>query len=86
MPDWDAHTQRDADWTVEHLRRIEGGTVTKVGVAIENMNEGLDAKPWWEVFPILLITMPDGTKYQCAVLQDPEGNGPGHFDIAKDES
>lgn len=85
MPDYPDNTKQEADAIVKYLLPIEGGTITQVGVAIEDFNEGIDdATAWWEVIPILIITAKDGTTYQAAVLQDPEGNGPGWLDINKE--
>lgn len=81
MPKYDKNTQLEIDYLIDRLGHIEGGTITHVGVAVEDWNEGISDTPWWQVLPVLTVTMPDGLKYQCVVLQDPEGNGPGHLDI-----
>ena len=79
MPKYDKNTQRSIDYMVEHLKPLEGATITHVGVAVENF--GSDDNPWWEVIPVLTVETPLGSQYQVAVLQDPEGNGPGWIDI-----
>jgi hypothetical protein len=80
MAKYDEYSQREIEFTVKHLMQLEGGTITHVGVAVEDFNEGISDKPMWEVLPVLTVTKDDKT-YQVVVLQDPEGNGPGWLDI-----
>ena len=35
--------------------------------------------------PVLILEMPDGQRVWMAVYQDPEGNGPGHVMVYREE-
>jgi hypothetical protein len=54
----------------EYLNQIVGGT-------IERIMTDRDAPEYYG----LIVKMPDGSPTTVWVLQDPEGNGPGHLDI-----
>lgn len=59
-----------------HYAQIVGGTIE---AATFDEDEG-------ELWPILLIKMPNGDNFQVMLSQDPEGNGPGHAFIDKEPS
>jgi len=55
-----------------HYQQIVGGRVKAVAWDVESFDFPT---------PVLMITMPSGRVMECAVLCDPEGNGPGFLDI-----
>lgn len=55
-----------------HYQQIVGGCVT--GIAWDDESFG-------NPVPVLLVKLPSGCILQCAVMCDPEGNGPGFLDI-----
>jgi hypothetical protein len=83
MPKYDDYTQSDMDFTTRHLKQLEGGTITDVGVAVEDFNEGTGLPGDWQVLPVLVVEDKVGQQYQVVVLRDAEGNGPGWLDIHK---
>ena len=60
-----------------HYQQIVGGTVTGIAWDVESFGEPT---------PVLMVKLPSGRTLQCAVLCDPEGNGPGFLDIAEAEA
>ena len=65
----------ELDYVKEHMSVLQGARVIDA-TALDDDGE---------VFPILLMRTPGGTFYQCELLMDPEGNGPGFLDIHKRE-
>lgn len=59
-----------------HYQQIVGGCVTGIAWDVESFGEPV---------PVLMVKLPSGRTLQCAVLCDPEGNGPGFLDIAEAE-
>lgn len=55
-----------------HYQQIAGGTITGIAWDVDSFTHPA---------PVLMVRMPSGTKLQCAVLCDPEGNGPGFIEI-----
>lgn len=55
-----------------HYQQIVGGCVTGIAWDVDSFTRPA---------PVLTVRMPSGTKLQCAVLCDPEGNGPGFLEI-----
>lgn len=56
----------------DHYKQLEGGTIEAVElIGVERL-----------FYPVLLVRLPDGTRLQVEVLQDSEGNGPGHLGIS----
>jgi hypothetical protein len=37
----------------------------------------------WEAWPILVLSLPDGTERTLLIGRDPEGNGPGWIEIVE---
>ena len=66
----------ETEFIKRELAPLIGGTITAVD-AIPSDNWGFA-----EVWPVLIVTKPDGTSYQVEVSEDPEGNGPGFLFIA----
>ena len=56
-----------------HYQQIVGGTVSAITWDVESFSH---------VTPVLMVKLPSGRTLQCAVLCDPEGNGPGFIEIA----
>jgi len=59
-----------------HYQQIVGGRVTGIAWDVESFGEPV---------PVLMVKLPSGRTLQCAVLCDPEGNGPGFLDIVEAE-
>jgi len=59
-----------------HYQQIVGGTVTGIAWDVESFGDPV---------AVLMIKLPSGKMMQCAMLCDPEGNGPGFLDIVEDE-
>lgn len=60
----------------KHYQQIVGGRVAGIAWDVESFGEPV---------AVLMIKMPSGKTMQCAVLCDPEGNGPGFLDIVEDK-
>ena len=66
-----------SDPMVKHLMPLVGATITSLIV-----DEG--DSPHDEPYYGFAFTTKKGTlSYQCMILSDPEGNGPGHLEISK---
>ncbi|HUW00784.1 MAG TPA: hypothetical protein VMW08_00395 [Acidimicrobiales bacterium] len=66
----------EATYHRERMARLVGATITVADVALD------DSDPSWpELWPILKVTLTDGTEVQLEISRDPEGNGPGHIFI-----
>lgn len=61
------------------LAKLMGGRVVEVGV-YRSEADAYDPEQDW---PALVIELPDGTRVAVVANQDPEGNGPGHLELAE---
>jgi hypothetical protein len=64
------------DHNVDHLLPLVGGVITKVLV---DEGDGNDETCYG------IAVEKNGTQYECLIMCDPEGNGPGHLYIWKDK-
>ena len=62
---------QQVEWMSEWYDQIIGGTIEEVGM------EKKDDEGW----PCLLVRGKDGKDYLVQASRDPEGNGPGHFNL-----
>ena len=67
-----ARTEQERRWTKRYLQPLVGAKITRVEAKAED-----DGSGWVQVWPVLHVSLPDGTKLRLEVSQDPEGNGPG---------
>lgn len=62
-----------ADHMLKYLSPIVGATITTI--IIEDGNDDIDETHYG------FIAEKNGRRYECMILSDGEGNGPGHLDI-----
>lgn len=62
----------EMEFITKEFAPLIGGTIVAVGGA-----PSVDDWGRAEVWPVLIVTQPDGTTIQVEVSADPEGNGPG---------
>jgi hypothetical protein len=63
------------DYNIAHLMPLVGGVITQI--LIDEGDEGNETCYG-------LGIQNKGKKYDCIILCDPEGNGPGHLHICED--
>lgn len=73
----DNKIQDSIDYHENHMASLIGATLTAATVSVDDEGDGV----YFEVWPVLIFTKPDGTTIQVEVSRDPEGNGPGHLFI-----
>lgn len=61
------------DHLIDHLMSLQGGTVLGVAVTTDDVSD--------HDRTAALIIEVKGKKYNCWIMRDPEGNGPGWLDI-----
>lgn len=66
-------------YVLGELKKLEGGKIVAIGAVVDE--EFADDFGWPEVWPVLHVLLPNGTKLEVSVSQDEEGNGPGHLFI-----
>jgi len=69
------HSKLVDDYNIQHLMPLVGGVVTQILID--------DVPELGETCYGLRIKK-DGRNYDCFIMCDPEGNGPGHLEIHKD--
>ena len=57
-----------------HYQRMVGGTIEGIGWDVESFDQPT---------PVLIVKLPSNKILHCAILCDPEGNGPGFLDAAE---
>ena len=65
------HQQEQIDWLKKYYGSLEGATINKVSVKVE------DDMGWPQLWPVLHVTLKDGSTADLELSQDEEGNGPG---------
>jgi hypothetical protein len=68
--------RKSTDPEIDHLLPLVGGVITQV---IVDESEGNDETCYG------IAVEKNGTRYECLIMRDPEGNGPGHLYIWKDK-
>jgi hypothetical protein len=69
--------QTNTDPYVEYLLPLVGGVITQV--IVDESDEQLDETCYG------IVIEKNDTRYECLIMRDPEGNGPGHLYIWKDK-
>ena len=65
-----------SDPMVKHLMPLVGATITTI---IVDEGESEHDEPYYG----FAFTTKNGKSYECMILADEEGNGPGHLEISK---
>lgn len=63
---------RNAAWLRKYLAPLEGATITKAEVVVQDDGFGL-----MQEWPRLTVRAKDGETYELELSRDEEGNGPG---------
>lgn len=72
-------TKSQQAYVQKELEKLINGKIVAIGAVVDE--EFGDDFGWPEVWPVLHVLLPDGTKLEVSVSQDEEGNGPGHLFI-----
>jgi hypothetical protein len=57
----------EKDWISNYLKQLVGCTITEAFAVSDDSG----------IWPVIVATRQDGTKFNLEISRDPEGNGPG---------
>ena len=69
--------RKSTDPEIDRLLPLVGGVITQV--IVDESDEQLDETCYG------IVIEKNDTRYECLIMRDPEGNGPGHLYIWKDK-